>query len=73
MAVGIIMALGALTHFTLLHSVCDLKATQMNVQCSLIWELMFKEFKLGQNIVEAIKNMFYAKDEGAVNHSIVIR
>ena len=35
----------------------DLKAAQMNVQCSLIWELMLYEFKLGNNGTEATKNI----------------
>ena len=38
--VGHIMVGGALICCALLHSVCDLKAAQMNVQCSLIWELI---------------------------------
>ena len=43
------------------HSVSDLKAAQMNKQCSLIWELMLYEFKLGNNAAEATKNVLYKK------------
>ena len=35
------MAVSALTSCALLQSVCDLKAAHMNVQCSLIQELLF--------------------------------
>ena len=43
-----IMVIGALT-CALLHSMCDLKATQMNDQHNLIWELILYELKLGYN------------------------
>ena len=36
-----------------LYSMCDLKAAQMIVQCSLTWELILYEFELGYNSVEA--------------------
>ena len=36
--VGSIVVVGALTRCTLLHSMCDLKVTQTNVQCSQIQE-----------------------------------
>ena len=55
------MVVGALTHCALLHSICDLKATQMNMQFSLIEELMFYEFKLGHNVMEVTKNICCAK------------
>ena len=44
-----VVVVGALTHCALLHSVCDLKATQTNVKYSLIWEFKFYEFKFGYN------------------------
>ena len=47
-------------------SLCDLKAAQMNVQRTLIWELMFYVFKLGHNATEATKKIYYAKGKGAV-------
>ena len=37
---GSIVIVGVLTHCALLHFVYDLRAEQMNVQCSLIWELI---------------------------------
>ena len=37
---GSIMVVGVLTCCALLHSLCDLKAAQMNMQCSVIQELM---------------------------------
>ena len=43
---GSIVAVGALTEYALLHPVCDMKALQMNVQCSLIRELILYEVKL---------------------------
>ena len=42
-----IMLVGVVTHYALLQSVCDLKAGQVNVQCSLILEFMlYEEFKI---------------------------
>ena len=55
------MLVGVLTHYPLLYFMCDLKATQMNVQCSLIREFMIYKFKLSHNTVEAIKNISYTK------------
>ena len=55
----------------MLHSVCDLKPVQMNVQYHLIWELMLYEFELGYNVVQAIKNICCVKGEGAVDHNTV--
>ena len=43
------MVVGALTRCALLHFLFDLKASQMNVQYSLIWELMLCEFELSHN------------------------
>ena len=45
----------------------------MNVQCSLIRELMLYEFKPGNNTMEATKNVCCVKDESAVDHSSVTR
>ena len=66
------MIAGALTQ-VLLHSMCHLKATQMNVQCSLIQEFILYLFKLGYNTLEATENICCAKGEGTVNHSTVTR
>ena len=62
--VGSIVLVGVLTCCTLLHSMCGLKAAQMNVQCSLFQELILYGFKLGHKAAEAIKNICYAKGEG---------
>ena len=51
---------------------CDLKATQMNMECSLIQELMYYKFKQGYNPTEASKNIC-VKGEGTVNHITVTR
>ena len=45
--------------------------TQRNVQCSLIWELMPYEFKLGHNAVKATKNICCAKGERSVDHKTI--
>ena len=73
MVVGSIVVVGVLTHCALLHSVRDLKITKVNVQCSIIEELMLYEFEQGYKIVEATKNICYAKDESAVDHSTITR
>ena len=61
------MAIGPLTNSALPHFVHDLKATLMNLQQSLIQELMYYKFKLGHNITEKNKNTFYMKGEIAVD------
>ena len=58
-----------LTHSALLH----LKATQMNIQLSLVRELMLYEFRLGHNDVEATKNICCVKSEGMVHYNRVTR
>ena len=69
-----VVVVGALIRCTLLHSVyIILKATQVNVQCNLILELMLFEFKLGYNTSEATKSICCAKDDGAVDRSTVNR
>ena len=40
-------------HCALPHSICDLKATQMNVLCSLNQELTLNDFELGLNAAKA--------------------
>ena len=52
---------GALTCCTLLHSVCDSKAVQMNVQRCLIQKLMSCEFEICHNVEEATKNIYVRK------------
>ena len=68
-----IVVVGGLRCCALLHSVSDLKATQMNVQHSLIQELLLYKFELGHKATEATKNICCAKDEGTVGHSMVTR
>ena len=57
-----IVVIGVLTHCALLHTVYDLKASQMNVPRSLIRELMLYEFKLKQPKIFVVH-----KGEGIVN------
>ena len=68
MIVGSIVLVGAFTHCVLLLLICNLKATEMNVQCSLIQELIIYKF-----ILEATKNICCLKGEIAIDHSIVHR
>ena len=56
--VGIIIV-GILIKYVLVHFMCDLKAVQMNVQWSLIQELMIYTFELGLTAIEATKNHSY--------------
>ena len=61
---GSVVVVGALTCCALLDSMCDLKATYMNVQCNLIWEVIFYKFELGNNAVtEATKNICCVKSK----------
>ena len=45
----------------------------MNVQHSLIRQLMLYEFELSPNAAKTTKTICCAKDEGTVNDSIVTR
>ena len=54
--IGNIMSFSELRHFALFHSMSDIKDAQMNMQCILIHEFMFYEFKLGHNATEETKN-----------------
>ena len=53
--VSSIIVVGALTHCSLLHIMCDLKAAQMNMQRSLIQKLMLYELKLDHKTAETLK------------------
>ena len=64
----VIVGVGVLTRYVLLHSMCDLKATRMKMQCSLIQELMLYEFELCDKTAKAAKNIYCAKDEGVIDH-----
>ena len=70
--VGNIAVVGVLRHCALYRCVCDyLKADHMNVQHSLIQELMVYEFEMDHNTAEATKNICCAKGEGAIDHDSV--
>ena len=45
----------------------------MNMQLSLIQELMFYKYKLGYNTAEATTNICCAKHKGTVDHSTETR
>ena len=70
--VGSIVVVSVLT-CALFHSVCILKATQINVQHSLIQELMLYKFELDHNGAEVTKNIHCVKGKGAVDHSTLTR
>ena len=71
--VSIVMVVSTLTCCALFHCVCNLKDAQMNVQYSLIWEFIIYNFKLGQNTLEANKNICCAKGEATIDYSTVTR
>ena len=60
-------------HNILLQSMRDLKAAQMNVQNSLIQELIFYKFELGYNTMEATKDICFVKSEDEVDHRTVTK
>ena len=62
---GCIMVVCMLTHCALLQSVCDLTGEQMNMQYSLIQELMLYKFERGHNDMEEIKK-YCPKVEGTL-------
>ena len=62
-----------LTLCTSLHSIYDLKATQMNEQHSLIQKLMIYKFKLGYNAADSTRNDCCVIGQGAVDHSTITR
>ena len=68
-----IVVVGALTLCVLIRLVCDLIARWVNFQHSLIPELIFYEFKLCHNAMEATKIICYAKGESKVNNSWATR
>ena len=53
--VSSIIVIGASTCSALWCCVCNLKSAQMNVQFSLIEELLFYNFELGHNTVKTSK------------------
>ena len=71
--VSSIVVVGALTCCVLPHSVSDLTATQMNIQHSLILELMFYKFELSHKTTEATKSICCTKDEGVLYYRTITR
>ena len=59
--VGSIVVASVLICGALRHSVCDLKAAQMNVQWSLNRDIILFEFELDHNVLKATKNICCAK------------
>ena len=55
--VSSIVLVGVLTCCALLHFMCDLKTAQMNMQCSLIQELMLNVFEEEHNTTEESKTI----------------
>ena len=49
---GSIVVVGTLTRCALLKSPCDLKTSQINMQWSIIQDLMLYEFELGHYTAE---------------------
>ena len=70
---GTIVLAAVWIYCALLDSLVDLKAAEMDMECSLIWELMLHKFELGHKAAEATKNICCVKSEGAIDHSIVTR
>ena len=66
-----IMVVGVLTCCALLHSVCDLKAIQMNQQYRLNQELY--KFNMSHNATEMTKNICCVKGEVAVDYNTETR
>ena len=65
-----IMIVGALACSNLLHSMCELKIAQINLQCCLIQELMLNKFDQGNNIMEATKKHLLCKKWRCSNSTI---
>ena len=66
--VNSITVISVLTCYALLHSMWDLKAQQMNIQQSLIWDLILYKFELNHNAIEETKKIYCTKDKHAVDH-----
>ena len=62
------MVVGKQRLCVLFQSMYDLKATQMDMQQSLIRELRLYKFVLNDNATEAMKNIYFSKGEGAFDH-----
>ncbi len=62
----VLIVVGALKHYALFNTMCDLKATPMNMQYRTIWKLMLYKLEL-----ETTKSICCAKGESAVDHNTV--
>ena len=51
----------------------DFLIVQMNVQRSPIWQIFFTSSNWANNTVKVTNNIFWVKDEGAVNHCTINR
>ena len=72
--VGSIVEVSALTCCVLLHSVCDVKSAQMNVQRCPNRELMPYDIELGHHAAaEATKTICCTKGEGAIDPITITR
>ena len=71
--VGSIVVVGGLTRYALFHFFCNLKALQMNMQFSLIWEFKLYKFELGSNTIEVTKNICCTKGEQTNDYNTVSR
>ena len=49
---------------------CNSKAAEMNMQCSLVKELMLYKFKLGHNTAKATKIIYWAKVKAQYSNEI---
>ena len=71
--VGSIVVVSALTRRALLHSMCDLKAAQMNVQGTRTRNLMLYKFEMSYNAAEATKNICCVEGEDFADSSTITR
>ena len=69
--VGNIVVVGVLTCCALLYCVRHLKDAQMNMQHSLIWELILYKFELCHNTAESTKDIYCVKHKMSVDDSTV--
>ena len=59
--VGSKVFIGVIIDYAFFHSMCDLKATQMNIRCSLIQKFILYAFEGSHNTVETTKTNICAK------------
>ena len=57
-----IRVVNALAFCVLLHSVCDLKAGQVNMQCCVIQEGILYILEVGPNVAEATKCILFCEE-----------